>query len=262
MIHYCCCASAENAALVAAAGFDRIALQGFYIASCTQEELKRLRKELDGLGLQCRSLNAFCPAEIKLVGEGYDPARLAEYAAQLAQKAKLLGVEAIGIGSPNSRVLPEGFDRATAMRQWVDALRVIAEAFRPYGIAPLAEPLCTLECNWMNTASEVAASVEQAQVPELGMVYDMYHAFAMGEDADALRRVLPLVRLVHIAHLIDGQKHYLHESHIADCAPYFAVLREAGYEGEIAVEATYDALDEALPRSYQLLRRCAEGNIA
>lgn len=260
MPYYCCCAVPENAALVASAGFDRIALQGTFVSAAEDTTLKELRKELDGLGLQCRSLNAFCPADIKLVGEGFDARRLADYAARLAEKSSLLGVEMVGVGSPNSRILPENYDRNTAMAQWTEALQVIAEAMRPFGISALAEPLCTLECNWMNTADEVAASL--AQVKGVGMVYDMYHAFAMGESAEMMRRVFPLVRLVHIAHLVDKQKHYLREEHIADCAPYFDVLRAAGYDGEIAVEATYDPLAEALPRSNLLLRRCAEGKTA
>lgn len=260
MPYYCCCAAPEHAALVASAGFDRIALQGTFVAGAEEPRLKELLRELDGLGLQCRSLNAFCPADIKLVGAEFDARRLAAYAARLAEKASLLGVEMVGVGSPNSRILPENFDRTTAMAQWLEALQVIAEAFRPFGIDVLAEPLCTLECNWMNTADEVAASL--TKVEGVGMVYDMYHAFAMGEDAETLRRVLPLVRLVHIAHLVDGKKHYLREAHLADCAPYFEVLRAAGYDGEIAVEATYDPLAEALPRSNLLLRRCAEGKTA
>lgn len=260
MIYFSCCAVPENAALVAKAGFDRIALPGSRVAAMEIESVRALKAELDGLGLPCRSLNAFCPAQLKLVGPEFDAAKLADYSAGLAERAAILSVEKLGVGSPNSRILPPDFDRARAMEQWLTALRVISEAFRPAGIDVLAEPLCTLECNWMNTADEVAASV--AHVGGVGMVYDMYHAFAMGEDADAMRRVMPLVRLVHIAHLVDGEKHYLRAEHCADCAPYFAVLREAGYAGEIAVEATFDALDEALPRSNRLLRACADAKSA
>ena len=65
------------------------------------------------------------------------------------------------------------------------------------------------------------------------------------------------VREVHIAQFVDGEKHYLRADHAADCAAYFRQLREARYSGEIAVEATYDDLSEALPRSNALLRQWA-----
>ena len=156
-MQFCCCASLDHAQAVADAGFDRIALAGSYVAACGDAELDRIQKTLDETGLVCRSLNAFCPAEIKLVGEGYDSFALARYARRLAQNAKRIGVQAVGIGSPNSRKLPEGFDRKRAMRQWETTLQILSDALGAEGLWALAEPLCTLECNWMNTTDEVRA---------------------------------------------------------------------------------------------------------
>lgn len=256
-MQFCCCASLDHAQAVADAGFDRIALAGSYVAACGDAELDRIQKTLDETGLVCRSLNAFCPAEIKLVGEGYDSFALARYARRLAQNAKRIGVQAVGIGSPNSRKLPEGFDRKRAMRQWETSLQILSDALGAEGLWALAEPLCTLECNWMNTTDEVRAVLDRLKLPNVGMVFDMYHAFVMHEDAAPLRRALLYVREVHIAQFVDGEKHYLRADHAADCAAYFRQLREARYSGEIAVEATYDDLSEALPRSNALLRQWA-----
>lgn len=252
---YCCCAAPENYQLVKEAGYERITFQASYVAGCDAEAFDRLCALMEQDGPKCRSLNAFCPAEIKLVGEGYDPQRLREYTTLLAQRASRLGVEAIGIGSPNSRKIPEGYDCALAMAQWEQSLTTIAQTLEPYGILALAEPLCTLECNWMNTTEEVLACVKKLDMPNLGMVFDMYHAFAMGEDEKPMEKAMPYVRLVHIAQLLDGQKHYLRQDHTQDCAPYFAMLKKWGYNGELAVEATFDPLEEALPRSLTILRQ-------
>ncbi len=253
-MQYCCCASFERFPLVKAAGYDRIAFPAAALAALREEAFAEICAAVDAGSLVCRSLNAFCPAEIKLVGPAYDPYILGRYAHQLAARAARIGVEYIGIGSPNSRILPPDFDRKIAMEQWESALRIIADALDHVGIGALAEPLCTLECNWMNTTDEVREVVQRLSLPNLGMVFDMYHAFVMQEDAAPLLRALPYVRLVHIAQFVDGEKHYLRPEHEADCATYFKVLREAGYCGEIAVEATYDAIEEAYPRSLSLLR--------
>lgn len=251
---YCCCAAPENYDLVKKAGYERITFQASYVATCSEEEFENLCALVAQDGPKCRSLNAFCPASIPLVGLGHDPKELRKYTQHLGKRAALLGVEAVGIGSPNSRKLPEGYDRNLAMTQWEQSLKVIAEELEKFDIFALAEPLCTLECNWMNTTEEVLSSVKKLNLPNLGMVFDMYHAFAMGEDAKPMEAAMPYVRLVHIAQLVEGEKHYLRPDHREDCAAYFAVLRAWGYDGELAVEATYDPLEEALPRSLEILR--------
>ena len=258
-MQFCCCATPDLAKAVATAGFDRIALPGSYVARCDEQALEQAAKAVAEAGLTCRSLNACCPAEVKLVGEGHDPAALEQYARRLAKNAKYLGVEAIGVGSPNSRKLPADYDRKLAMRQWEQTLRILADSFGSEGLLTLAEPLCTLECNWMNTTAEVCEVLDRLQLPGVGMVFDMYHAFVAGDSVADIRRAMPYVHEVHIAQFVDGEKHYLREDHAADCADYFRLLRETGYNGEIAVEATYDALDEALPRSNRLLRLWAAG---
>lgn len=259
-MQFCCCATLDKAKAVAAAGFDRIALPGSYVAACGDREIERICATLAETGLTCWSLNAFCPAEIKLVGEGYDGSALARYTQRLARNAKRIGVQAVGIGAPNSRELPAGFDRDLAMRQWETSLRILSDVLGCENLEALAEPLCTLECNWMNTTEEVCAVLDRLRLPNVGMVFDMYHAFVEKDGVEAVRRAMRYVREVHIAQFVNGEKHYLREDHAADCAGYFRLLREVNYSGEIAVEATYDALEEALPRSNMLLRRwAAEG---
>lgn len=253
-MHYCCCAPFERFALVKASGYERIALPGSFLADCDEAAFARICAAVETQGLVCRSLNAFCPPEIKLVGPEHNPTLLAQYAHRLAARAARIGVEYVGVGSPNSRILPDGFDRGIAAEQWETTLRILCDAFGERKLSVLAEPLCTLECNWMNSTDEVREVVERLALPNLGMVFDMYHAFAASENTEPLRRALPYVKVVHIAQLVDGKKHYLRADHAADCADYFRVLREAGYDGEIAVEATYDPVEEALPRSATLLR--------
>lgn len=253
-MEYSCCTSFENLDLVEQAGYDAIALPGWFVAGCDGDTFAKVCARLQASPLQCHSLNAFCPERIRLVGDGHDAQALREYTCVLAERAEKLGVRCVGIGSPNSRKLPEGYDAGRAMEQWETSLRVIAGVLAPYGIQALAEPLCTRECNWMNTTQQVLPVVRRLQLENLGMVFDIYHAFAMGEDDTALREAMPYVRLVHIAQSIDGQKHYLREGHDEDYRPYFRALRDGGYDGEFAVEATYDPLDEALPRSLAIMK--------
>lgn len=253
-MEYSCCTAFENLDLVAEAGFDAIALPGHFVAGCDEGVFERVCAKLAQSALSCHSLNAFCPAEIRLVGDGHDLRALEEYTCRLAARAQRLGVRCVGIGSPNSRRLPEGYDRTLAMKQWEGSLRVIAHILGQYQIRALAEPLCTRECNWMNTTAELLPVLRRLQIPNLGMVFDIYHAFAMGEDGQALQDAMPEVGLVHIAQAIGGEKHYLRHGHEADYKAYFDVLRNRGYCGEFSVEATYDPLETALPQTLAIMK--------
>lgn len=256
-MYFCCCAPLERAREVAAAGFDRIALPGSFVAACDEAQTEQINIILQENGLTCRSLNAFCPASIKLVGPGYDPSALSEYARKLARNAKAIGVEGVGIGSPNSRRLQDDYDRTVAMQQWETTLKILSDELGAEGLNVLAEPLCTLECEWMNTVDEVCEVLDRLRLQNVGMVFDMYHAFVAKDSVASIRRAFPYVQEVHIAQFVDGEKHYLREDRAADCADYFKLLREMNYSGEIAVEATYDNLSVALPRSNILLRKWA-----
>lgn len=253
-MYYSCCASMDNLDLVVRSGYDRIALQGSQVAQWEEETFTEACRRIEESGICCRSLNAFCPAEVKLVGEGWDGEKLAAYSRRLADRAARLHVTEVGLGSPNSRRLAPDFDRALAMKQWEASLTIIGDIFGEKNIRVMVEPLCTLECEWMNTTDEVLAVLKRLNHPNLGITFDIYHSFAMGEDEEPLRRALPYVGLLHISQYIQGKKHYLRKERMDDYGKYFRVLLEGGYDGEFAIEATYDELETALPRTLEIMK--------
>ena len=249
-----CCTGIENYELVVRNNYDRIVLPAVKIATMDQDAFVQTKKLLSQGTLQCRSLNWFCTPALKLCGDGYSEEAVAAYMPLLVQRASEIGVEYIGVGSPKSRNIPEGFSKDTAMEQFKRSMDVICEACRPYGITVLLEAVCTVECNFITTTDEALAVMKSLDIDNLKFVFDSYHAFMMGEDDKPLRRAMPYVRLVHVAQNIDSRRHYLRSEKMDEYRVYFKALMEAGYDGEVSIEAFYDDMEEQLGPTLSILK--------
>lgn len=252
-MQYSCCAEVEDLDAVAKSGFDGIVLRGSYLAFCQDDEILRLKEKLQGLGLKAHSVNAFCPPDVKLTGPEYDQATLQDYTKRLSKNAAQLGIRCIGIGSPNSRQLPAGYSQALAKSQWENAITTIAAICAPYGMEVLIEPLCTRECNWITNLSEAVSFLHQFQLEQVGLVFDLYHACVMKDDPSSLLSALPYIKVVHIAQDHQKQKYFPLTGMEATFKPYCAILRDGGFQGEFAVEATIRTGDD-FHRSLQIMK--------
>lgn len=234
-----CCTSIHQCRLAAEAGFDRVALSAGEVAAASPETLKTLERQLRDWSVECRGMNDFCPSELKLCGPDYIPERVSGYVSRLAPRAAELGVTQIGVGAPLSRMLPEGYPRDLAWRQLRESMSLTARLCRPYGIRILLEPVCRQMTNFLNYTAEVFSLVETCAVDDLGMVYDIYHAWMMGESPAALLPAMGRIGIVHIAHARHGRRLPQADT-IGLYQPYFQTLLEAGYQGEVALEAQLD----------------------
>ena len=251
---YTCCAPFEQFNLILESGYDGIVLQGSFLAKCDDATFLAVRKKFQEGNLITRSVNAFCPPEISLVGPEHNPKWIRAYTKCLAERAVQLGITHIAVGSPNSRKLPENFSGALAMEQWKATLLTISDVCAEYKLQVCVEPLCTLECNWMNSTLDVLSVVKRLNRDNIGMTYDIYHAFAMGENSEPLSQAMPYVKLLHISQYIDGEKHYLRRNLMMDYAEYFDVLKANRYDGEFVLEATYDPVSYAVPASLPIMK--------
>jgi len=239
---------------VAEAGFDRVVCSAREVAGTQPDQLETLAQQLASWALECRALNDFCPPELKLCGPNYRPELVERYIGRLAPRAARLGVEQIGVGAPLSRSIPEEYPRELALEQLRECLDLTARLCRPYGIRILLEPICRQMTNLLNRIPEVLALIERCEEP-VDVVYDIFHAWMMKEPpADALP-AMKRIRIVHIAHAQDGRRLPTAET-IEPYLPYVQMLLDAGYQGEISVEAELDGADRfQLTHSYQTIRQ-------
>ena len=81
-----CCASASLCQLVAECGFDRVVLSASELERSSQEQIQGLSRTLNHFHLTCRSLNDFCPPELKLCGPEYKLGQVEQYVSNLAPR--------------------------------------------------------------------------------------------------------------------------------------------------------------------------------
>ncbi len=247
------CTSVENAAAVRSAGADFV-----------EENVQRLLQgeTPDGewtappaAARPARPIlvaNSLLPGKIRITGPDADPELLRTYMTRVLPRAKKLGIKTLVFGSGKSRQVPEGFDRAKARRQIVDFASMAASLAQQHDVMLVVEPLCRKECNILNTVGEAMEYVQEVHHPNFQCLVDSYHWWAEQESLQSLISAAPWIRHVHVAErdtrLAPGESG-------SDYRPLFRVLKQAGYDGPISVEAVnFTNLAADGPRAMDYLR--------
>ena len=92
-----------------AAGYDYIEMAGKSLVQMDGRDFWHVEKILYENNFLCKGINAYCPESLIMAGPGFDLKRAEEYARLCAGRAGAVGVKRVGIGSPRSRRLPEGY---------------------------------------------------------------------------------------------------------------------------------------------------------
>lgn len=235
-------------------GYDYIELAGKAVAAMDERSFAAAAARVAAGPVACCGFNAYCPPEIVIAGPGWDLASARAYAGRLLPRAKALGARAVGIGAPASRTLPAGFDRTLARRQLADFLKATAEEADRCGVTLLLEAVCTRECNFVNTTAEALEIVRELALPNLFLVYDIYHAAVMGESPAQLAAIFPLLRHAHICRDEGGARTYLAAGEPQPYQPYVDALCALGYGGAICLEAFCGDVPAGAARSLEILR--------
>ena len=254
-VKFGCCLPAASYDLLVKAGYDAISLAAAEIAELSEQEMNDLCAKIQSGPLICQDTNAFCKPHIKLAGPDYSPEALRAYAQPLMERAQRLGIKSIGIGSPNSRRLPDGFDKDVALAQFREALLLLSHIAKPHGIRILAEAVSTAEGNFITTTQEALEVLAGLPKGEIGLVYDIYHAAMMEESIEWFVKASSYIEVVHISQDIDGKRSYLQEKNADTYAIYAKALTAIGYTGVVSIEAMYGNPEEELAPSLALLQK-------
>lgn len=248
-----CCIGFAHYDLVAAAGYDSITFPGVELAAASDEEFEKIVAKVASGPLAVHSVNSFCPASLRLTGADLDLAALEAYARRLFRRAARLGAKYIGIGGPVSRSTRPGESTESALKDLERSLTLLCCIGKEYGLSILLESVCTLECNVVTYTYEAADMVRRLNLPNLGLVYDIYHAHMMNEDPNYILQIGDLLKVVHIAQNMKNKRGYLREENVPEYLPYFQALSKVGYDGECNMESFIGELAEELPRSKKIL---------
>lgn len=244
----------DNYALLEQCGYDYIELGGMAVAAMNKEQLQQACSTLAAGGAKCRNINSYCGPDVVVAGPGFDLTHAREYAKMLMERAQMLGASMVGVGAPKSRTLPEGYDRELALRQAVEFFQATGEVAQEHGITVLVEPVCSLECNFMTTTAQGVEMVQRVGRDNVRMVYDIYHAYAEGEDVAPIAQAGPYLCHVHICDKVGKERHYLREENLPLYRKYLDAIRQTGYDQVVSIEAFVGDVQVEAKKSLSILR--------
>lgn len=255
-----CSAFVPEIPLIHAMGYDFVELRGRDVAALSEGEMDTLEDQIRDLSLPCLSLNAYCPPGVKIAGPGFDRKRGRSYADALAERADRIGVRKIGIGSPFSRHLPDGFDRGLAWEQAVVFTAETAEAFGRYGIKTGFEPLGYCYCNFINHVEEVMRLSDRLRSYGVGLILDFYNMEHCGEDTMPLDACAPYILHTHISDDVGGdpkKRAFLRQDKLEVHRQRIHRLLATGYDDTLGLEVDVPT-SEAAAENLLFLRKTVE----
>jgi len=238
------------------AGYAAITLSGRELHSLSQDAFDHILVPLAGrIPLGRISVNAFSGSDLILAGPGSDQDEVRAYSSTVLRRAQRLGIRYIGIGSPASRMRPEGVSVERMNEDMLATLTTISSLAKETDTVILLEALCESSCNYLNRTADAAALVERLDSPRAGLVYDIYHSFMAGEAPDVIDRYGSLILVAHLSGHTGGRRDFLHACDIADYQAYFTHLTGIGYDGEMSVEASVGTVRDEGANTLRILRR-------
>lgn len=250
--HLGCCASADEAQLLADAGFayQEISIGAFLMPEASDGEFAANLAWAKTGPLPIISGNGYYPASIKLTGPEADLERALNYARTAITRAEQVGLEYMVLGSGGAREIPEGFPYEEAEAQFVQLLKEMGPIAAEHGITIVIEPLRTQETNFINSVREGTAICRKVGHPNVCVLADFYHMAQVGEDAGAIVEAGSLLRHCHIAECGERTAPGVKGD---DFTPYFKALKEIGYTGNISIECGWE--DEQLAPALAEMKR-------
>lgn len=247
---------------VSQAGFDYVELSCKVITTMESNSFLKLCHTLQSLSLPALFLNCYCPAEIIIAGPGFDGNLVRKYAESVAERAVQLGVKGVGIGSPKSRILPNGFSRSTAVRQIREFLTITADVLDAKGVSVALEPLGTCYCNFINSIAEAMDVLSTNLSSPVFLQPDFYNMEHVGEADMDLQPVFPQISHVHISDDRDRdptQRSYLKPEKAHLHTRRIQRLHQLGYDRTLTLEIDV-AFDPELGAESLSIMKQATGN--
>lgn len=249
------CTGISKSADAKQAGWDFVEenAQGLFKGNEPDEKYDGARR-IGESALPVLAVNCLVPGSMKITGPVVDMDALHRYMANVLRRAGEIGCTRLVFGSGGARQAPQGWDKAKATGQIVEFGQMAAPIAGRHGVTIVLEHLCAKECNIVTTLSEELAIVQRVNHPSFQALLDTYHFW---EDDLAMADIEPLLPYLKHVHLADKAGRVAPgESKTADYRPVFAMLKKAGYNGGLSVEASnFGDIAGAGPRVLAFLKK-------
>ncbi len=220
-------------------GFDGIEIPLFHPKGFPAAEL---RKGVEANGLECNA-SVVLTDGMSLTGEDREVRRRAHaHLVETIQVAAELGAGIIAgpVYSPVGYLT--GCRRTTdEWKRAVEGYRSLGDTLAANGVTLAIEPLNRFETYFLNTAADAAALCEQVGHPNVGILFDTFHANIEEKDiAAGFRTVGKHLKYVHASENDRGTPGSGH----VEWNAVFQALRDLHYDGWLVIEGFSFALGD------------------
>ncbi|MBC8234880.1 sugar phosphate isomerase/epimerase [bacterium] len=248
------CTSLDNANILADAGYDYIELGvgASLMPLASEEDFKQVQDKVAASSLKPEAYAGFIPGELRVVGDNVNLQRLSNFVETACRRASTIGGKVIVYGSSGSRNVEEGYSREKALDQIAEFLNMGADHAEKYGITIAIEPLCQKECNIINTVAEGLAMAKRVNREGVRVLADLYHAW---QEQEPLSNIVDSGDwLVHV-HIAEPVKRKYPGNDDFDFSDFFEALRDAGYDGRVSCECSFDNFNQDVKVALDTLRQ-------
>jgi D-psicose/D-tagatose/L-ribulose 3-epimerase len=220
-------------------GFDGVEVSLFNPAEFAAADI---RKGLEANQLEC-TICSVVTQGLSLISDDADVRRKTiTHLRDCAKAASDVGAKIIA-GPLYSPVgyLPGRRRTTDEWKRAVEGYQTIAPTFASHDVTLAIEPLNRFETYFLNTAADAAELCDQVNHPNIGILFDTFHANIEEKSiADGYRTVAKHLKHVHTC---ENDRGIPGTGHV-EWASVFEALREIGYDGWLTIESFGFALGE------------------
>lgn len=237
-------------------GADYLELIGKKTAALSESDFQALVREKETLKAPIFGFNAYTGPDVIIMGPGFSSENAREYARKLSYRSAALGIRKVGIGSPFSRRLPEGYDLMQAEDELCEFLHVTSEEFEKNSVSVGLENLGIQYCNTINSLEEAYHVVKKLNDPNVHCLLDIYmmeHMQLADSDFSPFRD-----EIMH-AHISDDEndiykRSYLKPEKAEIHQRRIRSLYETGYNDSLTLEIDFRIDPGKLRESLSIMR--------
>ncbi|HXW05116.1 MAG TPA: sugar phosphate isomerase/epimerase [Vicinamibacterales bacterium] len=213
-------------------GFDGVEVPLFRPGEFPAAEIRR---GLEEHGLECTVCSVLLDG-LSLISDDGDLRRRTQlHLRDVAKAAAEAGAKVVAgplycpVGYlPGRRRTPEEWKRA------VEGYQSLGDTLASHGVTLAIEPLNRFETFFLNTAADAAALAAEIDHPNIGILFDTFHANIEEKDIGAgFRRIGRHLRHVHTC---ENDRGVPGSGHV-EWSGVFQALREIGYDGWLTIES-------------------------
>jgi D-psicose/D-tagatose/L-ribulose 3-epimerase len=218
--------------LIKEKGFDGIEiplfrLEGFNAAA--------VRRDTEALGLECNVTSAFLPGLSPIGDDASVRARAIGQLKGLIQATAEAGAKMLA-GPMYSPVgyLPGRRRTADEWKHAVDGLQQLGDTLAANRVTLAIEPLNRFETYFLNTAADAAELCDQVNHPNIGILFDTFHANI--EEKDIAAGIHTVRKHLRHMHTCENDRGIPGSGHV-EWPAVFKALRDIRYDGYLTIES-------------------------